>query len=307
MESKPYSYEKIEKPTIIITSLGRTGTKFFQALFESQLPEACSLHEPDVFNYFQYKKGKERISQVKIQLKEVGLFNLLIRKPLGRWSLINISDDRVRGAIDQSSTVKKVYNQRDSFIKTVAGSPYIESNIGYYGLLDVLDNVFSQFRAAYFIRDGRDWIQSHMNWGQMYGKNQFQKIFAHTWPTAHDFGDVTIETWESMSRFEKLCRAWVRLNEFAINSIADNPFVRLVKFEDIFISDNRYQNLEDLLNFLLSIDNSLELDVDSINGWLEKRIHGSQENFPDFPDWSKIHKAQFHEICDPLMKYVGYL
>lgn len=301
------SIKMIEKPAIIITSLGRTGTKFFQALFKSQVPGGCSLHEPDVFNYFQYKKGKERNSQVKAQFKEVGLFNLFIRKPMGYWSLINISDDRVSGAIDHTSAAKKIYNQRKSFVNQVAGSPYIESNIGYYGLLDILDGVFSQFRAAYFIRDGRDWIQSHMNWGQMYGKNEFQKIFAHTWPTAYEFGEITIETWNSMSRFEKLCRAWVKLNEYAINSIADNPFVRLIKFEDIFISDKRYQNLEDLLNFLISIDNSLELEVDSINGWLEKRIHGSKENFPNFPDWSTIQKAQFHDICDPLMKYLGYL
>ena len=38
----------IEKPTILITSLGRTGTDFFAKLFAHVLPNCTSLHEPDI-------------------------------------------------------------------------------------------------------------------------------------------------------------------------------------------------------------------------------------------------------------------
>ena len=306
MESKSYSYKKIEKPTIIITSLGRTGTKFFKALFESQLSEACSLHEPDVFNYFQYKKGKERISQVKIQLKEVGLFNLLIRKPLGHWSLINISDDRVCGSVDFSSALRKVHNQRYSFVNKVEGSPYIESNAGYYGLLDIIGQVYDQYRVVYIVRDGRDWIQSKINWGQMYGKGKLQRIFAHTWPTAHECGEVTLDVWNSMPRFEKLCWAWVKLNEFALNAIGDNPYIKLVKFEDIFYGEDRYQNLSELLGFLMSFDNPELSTIKSVDGWLDKRIHESKERFPKWVDWSSDQKEYFDSVCGPLMEKLNY-
>jgi len=304
MELNKQSYKKISKPTIIVTSLGRTGTKFFQAFFKSQLPQSCSLHEPDVFNYFQYSKGQERINQVWAQLKESGFTNLFVRKLLGQWSLINISDDRVCGEVDFPSAVKKLYQQRYSFVNDRTGSPYIESNAGYYGLLDTLDHVYEQYRVVYIIRDGRDWIQSKINWGQMYGKSALQKVFAHTWPTAYECGEVSLSQWESMPKFEKLCWAWVRLNEFALNSVGNNPNIRVVKFEDIFISDQRYDNLQELLEFLISIDNPGMLS--SIDGWLEKRIHGSWGKFPKWEDWTSGQKAGFIDVCGPLMNRLNY-
>jgi hypothetical protein len=300
------SINKIKKPTIIITSLGRTGTKFFQVLMKSLLPQSCSLHEPDVFNFFQYKRGIERVSQVQAQVKEVGLYNLFIRKPLGSWSLMEVSDKRVCGAIDISAALNKVYNQRSSFVKNVSGSPYIESNAGYYGVLDILDHVFDQYRAVYIVRDGRNWIQSEMNWGQMYGKSKLQKLVAHTWPTAVQCGEVSKYTWESMARFEKLCWAWVKLNEYAVNSITGNPNIALIKFEDIFKSENQYQNLEELLTFLTSFEEPTKLDFTSIAGWLEKRIHGSEGIFPKWADWSTNQKEYFHGICGPLMERLDY-
>jgi hypothetical protein len=306
MHKKSQSIKKVNKPTIIITSLGRTGTKFFQVLMKSHLPQSCSLHEPDVFNFYQYERGKERISQVQAQLKEVGPFNLFVRKPLGLWSLMDISDGRVCGAIDFSSALKKVHHQRYNFVKKVTGSPYIESNAGYYGLLDILDRVFDQYRAVYIVRDGRDWIQSEMNWGQMYGKGKFQKLFAHTWPTAVQCGEVSNQVWESMTRFEKLCWAWVRLNEYAINSLAGNPNIILIKFENIFSSENKYQSLEELLTFLTSFKTPLKLDINSMAGWLEKRIHGSEGRFPKWVDWTLNQRDYFHKTCGPLMERLDY-
>lgn len=307
MVANSFSFKKIEKPTIIITSLGRTGTKFFQALFNNQFPESSSHHEPDVFNYFQYEKGKERTTQVLAQVKEVGFFNLFIRKPLGHWSLINISDARVCGAMDYSRAVKKAYNQRYSFVtKKINGSPYIESNAGYYGLLDILEHIYEEYRAVYIVRDGRDWIQSKINWGQMYGKSRLQSIFAHTWPTAYECGEMTLDAWETMSTFEKLCWAWVRLNEFAIDSIGENPHIRLVKFEDIFTADDRYQNLTDMINFLKSINSPGLSNAGSVEGWLDKRIHGSKERFPKWVNWSTEQSDYFQKVCGPLMHRLKY-
>lgn len=307
MEVNSYPSKKIEKPAIIITSLGRTGTKFFQVLLGNLLPESISLHEPDVLNYFQYEGALERYKQVRKQIEEVGLGNLVLRKSLGNWNLLKVSDDRFVGSSDYSSAIKKLYAQRSAFIRKLNGSPYIESNIGYYGLLDTLGKVFDQYRALYIVRDGRSWIQSHMNWGQMYGKNRIQRIYAHTWPTAHDLGEMSRGSWESMSRFGKLCWAWTRLNEFALSTIGNKSTIRYVRFEDIFLSEGRYSNLEDAIEFILSFDDPLPYDKGSIVGWLEKKIHSSESAFPEFQNWSKDQKDHFHRICDPLMNRLGYL
>ena len=78
----------IEKPSIIVTSIGRTGTKFFAGLFDNIIPEATSLHEPDIFN-FSLKKGKG-IEYLKKQIKESDFKNLILKKALGKWSLVQI-------------------------------------------------------------------------------------------------------------------------------------------------------------------------------------------------------------------------
>jgi hypothetical protein len=89
MSTHSENNDLITKPTIIITSLGRTGTKFFQLLFEEIVPDSTSLHEPDYLNFGQYRGWGERIRQVVRQLRESGVSNLVVRKSLGKWSLIS--------------------------------------------------------------------------------------------------------------------------------------------------------------------------------------------------------------------------
>ncbi len=82
----------IDKPSIIITSLGRTGTKFFADFFADIIPESTSLHEPDIFN-FSLKKGKG-LKYLNKQLRESDFKNLILKKALGKWSLVSLSDKR---------------------------------------------------------------------------------------------------------------------------------------------------------------------------------------------------------------------
>ena len=65
----------IKKPTVIITSLGRTGTQFFSTFFGQVLPDCTSLHEPDIWNIVQYRGTGELFKQVFRQLLS-GFFKL---------------------------------------------------------------------------------------------------------------------------------------------------------------------------------------------------------------------------------------
>ncbi len=231
----------IKKPSIIVTSLGRTGTLFFQALFQDIIPNGTSLHEPDYLNFGQYHGTGERIRQVIRQVRESGVSNLIIKKSLGKWSLLKLSNARLRGELGYTEAVEQVLKQPREFVHSRSGLVYTESSAAYRGLIDVLKDVYEQHRVVYIIRDGRDWVQSKMNFGTMYNKGRIRRVVSRTWPTAFEFEhDPYHSKWATMSRFERICWAWTRLNEYTLDTIRGNPYARVFRFEDIFKSKDKY-------------------------------------------------------------------
>jgi hypothetical protein len=297
----------ISKPTIIITSLGRTGTKFFSMLLGEIIPDATSLHEPDVWNILEYQGTSARIRETLRQMQESGACNLTLRRFLGRWSLIELSDARVRGRLSIAEAARRVLNQRREFVQTRNGSVYVEANIGYYGLIDALKDVYKHYKVAYIVRDGRDWLQSHMDWGEMYGKGKFRSLFAHTWPTAFEMEhDPYGARWNSMSRFERICWAWARFNEYAIRTVHETPNAQLFRFEDLFKSEEGYQHLEQLVQFVTTFPSADQIGVGSSECWLDRQIHRSLPRHPPWEEWTAEQKLHFRTLCGPLMRELGY-
>ena len=188
----------IDRPSIIISSLGRTGTKFFSLLFKEIIPDCNSFHEPDIVQYFG---TNNHIKPFIRRVKDAGIYNMVFLKLLGKWSLIKVSDARLRGDISEDKVIKEVLRQRAGFVNSKPGSVYVESNAGYYGLIPILDKVYTYHRAVYIIRDGREWVSSAMNVGELYGKKGLiRKIFGHKMPSASEFPtDPLYRRWQSMS------------------------------------------------------------------------------------------------------------
>jgi hypothetical protein len=109
-----------------------------------------------------------------------------------------------------------------------------------------------------------------------------------------------------MSRFEKICWAWVRLNEYALGTIEENPNARAFRFEDIFKSRDRYQHLATLVDFATDLPGIEPVPSQALDGWLDRKIHGSSGEFPAWPNWSAQQKEQFIQICGPLMESLDY-
>jgi hypothetical protein len=146
-----------------------------------------------------------------------------------------------------------------------------------------------------------------MNWGQMYNKGRIRGVFAHTWPTASEMdADPYRSKWPTMSRFGRICWAWVRLNEYALNTVRENSDARVFRFEDIFQSDDRYDHLADLVGFTTDIPGVEPIPPEALEGWLDRRIHKSIGDFPAWTEWSPEQKRQFTEICGSLMEALGY-
>jgi len=294
----------IDKPSILITSLGRTGTQFFSILFRDILPDCDSFHEPDVV---QYAGVENRIKPFLNRVRNAGIYNMVFLKLIGKWSLVRLSDGRLKGELNDIEASKDLHRQRAKFIQSKKRKVYVESNIGYYGLLDLLPNVFSQHRAIFIVRDGRDWVRSTFNWGEIFGKKGGRAIFSHKWPTAKDFPDSPYaEQWQSLSRFQKICWVWSRLNQYALNTVEKNPNARVFYFEKIFSGEQKYTHLKDLIDFAVDLPGISVTQLDKTDGWLKKRVHMSSKDFPAWENWTPEHKDQFQQMCEPLMKKLGY-
>lgn len=297
---------KIKKPTSIVTSLGRTGTKFFAECFENIISGVTSYHEPDII-HLAPSRG-DTIQKLVSTVSNVGYYNLLIKKSIGKWSVIEISDKRISGQITDEAAARRLFRQRKNFIESQESNVYFESNDGFYGLIDILPDIFDKQRVVYIIRDGRDWIRSKMDWAEMYNKGCIKRMLGHTWLTARNFRDDDYySSWSEMNRFERLCWAWEKLNRKALATLSGNPHAKMYKFEHIFKGEDRYNKLEELIEFLfdhpgLNIGNAYKS-----HEWLERKIHKSSRQFPAWTDWTSEQKNTFITICGSLMEDLDYL
>lgn len=301
--------EIIQKPSVIITSIGRTGTRFFAKLLGKVVPASTSLHEPDVI-YVNFKRKNLSADSKRFitQAKKVGFSNIVFKKLFGHFSICELSDTRLRSQKTTKEIEKELFSQRDSLVKRVSGELFVESNFGYYGLVDIIPNVYKNVRIVYIIRDGRDWVRSCMNWGYLYERGKIRSLLAHTWLKADELeNDPYNEKWADMSRFEKVCWAWVRLNEFALTSLENTKQAKLFKFEDIFQDDRRYIKLDEMLDFCLSMPGLEKISRKSTSGFLDRKINYAELEYPGWDSWQCEQKERFKDICGGLMNKLGYI
>src|SRR5215212_2858909 len=104
----------IEKNTILITSIGRTGTEFFSKFFADILPDSTSLHEPNTIVLTSHTDNI--LGQYIRQIRRAGIWRMVFLKALGQWSLVKLSDARVLGKLSNYQAVRKLYEQRAGFV-----------------------------------------------------------------------------------------------------------------------------------------------------------------------------------------------
>ncbi|HEV8715498.1 MAG TPA: hypothetical protein VGX03_22045 [Candidatus Binatia bacterium] len=293
----------IEKPSILISSIGKTGTEFFARLFSEIIQDCTSLHEPDIVKFVGVDR---RLAQYVEQVRRAGVWRMVFLKSVGKWTLAELSDSRFLAKLDHDLAVKSLGDQRRDFVAKMPGSIYIEANFGYYGLLDITPDVFEKHKLIYVIRDGRDWVSSAVNWGEAYGKKGLRKLISHAWPSPDQLPeDPYAAKWHTLSRFERLCWAWSRLNEYALTTMPKNPDARLFFFEKIYTGNERYQYLDELIRFAVDLP-GYSIQTGRTDGWLERQIHKGSGIFPHWENWSAAEKSQFRQICGPLMDKLGY-
>ncbi|MBD3310420.1 hypothetical protein GF351_04330 [Candidatus Woesearchaeota archaeon] len=293
----------IKKKTIFIISGGRTGTKFFARLFQKVLPDCVSCHEPDTLYLRSFS-----LEHYLFVFRHFGFFSSGFGKLFGKRGMRSLSNHNVTGTRARKDIVNSLRRQREDFVNSFPQEFYVESNNQLYGLVDIIPEVFSNYRIICIVRDGKDWVRSRMNHKIWFSRTDIMNLFGKRLnPHMFSHGQQKFQkTWNRMSRFEKICWSWVQINRFQIEMARKDKNATVVRFEDIFKAKDRYKNLEKLLEFATSMDNRPILG--SWRGILEKRINVSKKEggFPGYKHWSDEQKRQFHDICGSLMQELGY-
>jgi hypothetical protein len=185
------------------------------------------------------------------QLKLFGLYNLIIGKLFNKTGIRNLSQNFLAGKINLDDLTTAIVDHREKFYQSIDKELIIESYSGWYGAIPGIQKLYKNYKIVVIIRDPRDWVISNMNWGTMYGKRDWISKLRLGRLNPMLIRDSQYENmWHSFSRFQKLCWAWKSINEIILKTVEKDPHAITFKFEDLFRSEKKYENLKKLLSFI---------------------------------------------------------
>lgn len=291
--------EKIQKHAVFIVSAGSTGTTFFGETLKEMIPDSYSVHEPDVIIGLR--------DNVMKKIHDFGLHQAVIGKLFGTDGISNLSLNYISKKISHLQLVNKIHKSRNTYYNTIDKPIIIEAYYGWYGVLPGIRDVFSNYKIVVILRDPREWVRTEMNARRkMYGPRNIRYILKLKTLNPNLTGDTKYaERWKSMNRFEKLCWAWRVIYSILLKE-KDDEHVLVIKFEDIFQSKNRYNELKRLLSFLTDFP-SKKFEYKILEGILENHFNRSTgDSFPEWQQWNPGYIKYLHSVCFPLMGKFGY-
>lgn len=292
---------KIPNPSIFITSVGRTGTKFFAHLFDKVIPECNAFHEPGLVNF-------PSLRGLRWNLKHFPFRHVTIDKFRLSRNVRGLSLKRNAGTMSETDAAQVLYKLRQTFVNRLQPPLYVESNFQLVGLIDVLPQVFRNCRIVFIVRDGREWVKSSYSYGGgWYGPlHLIASLGIGRLSAVHCQEDAWTQKWSSFNSFQKNSWLWMRKNSYALECVKRTPQARTFKFEEIFLEPNRYETLREVLEFATNLP-AAEFQYGPLEGVLERKLNKSQPGcFPSWTKWSSEQVAQFQEICRGLMSELGY-
>lgn len=288
----------MKKKRIFISSTGRTATQFFAKHLNSMIENSASLHEP----------GTPWVSKPKRlfkQIKDYGLYHLTLGQNKNDYSMYKLSRDYVAGDISKQDACKNVL-KINGVVDDLYNSDVIVYSSGHiYGLLDVLDTVYDDSNFIFIVRDPRNWIGSALNKTEysLYGPIEilFRKISLQ--PSCFK-NDPYKDNWKNLSKFEKYCWFYNKLNENAFNDMKNKPNFKVFKYEDIFLSKDSVENFGEMLEFATTFKSG------KINCTYKPELIGqkidSKQKTSTWVDWSDEEAKIMMKHCGNIMKQFGY-
>ncbi|HKL55025.1 MAG TPA: hypothetical protein VJ893_02795 [Roseovarius sp.] len=288
----------MNKNLVYIVSGGRTGTQYFGDLMSDLIEDTFSVHEPDLLDPFDPLR-LVRATRV------FGINHMIFGRIAGRTGIRNIARRWQCGLVDRAAIADAIRAHRDAYYRTVPNSLIIESYYQWYGLADVVRDVYPRCKVIGLVRDPRDWVTSWLNHGGQHDRRDLTRLFGQRRLRPDDFGQTELMArWPEARRFEKHCWDWWMINSRITEAAAVSDLTRVWRFEDVFTSDDP-SHLESLLYFAAE-HGARRYDVTFDPAIRQERRNASRGRAPGWRAWDCEQARCLERHCGPLMRVYGY-
>lgn len=287
----------IEKPIAFIVSGGRTGTKFFANEFQSFFDSCLSIHEPDRI------RATNLVEDSLYAARKFGLYQGLLGKASGRTGLRNVAERYLCGKTTAKEAIGNLEAMRAHFYEACAADFIVEANYAYFGLLELLPDVFKHYTVTAIARDPRDWIRSYLRKDDRYGSrdylNRIGMRISATWFSS----DPLSSRWKTMNPVERLAWYYNLVYSTILRAEEKDENVRSWRFEDLFEGPEKGAVLNEIARHASSFDHrrfqaSIPANV------LEKQANQSPNRRIPYSD-RDISEA-VEEFCPEVSRRFGY-
>ncbi len=288
------------KRRIFITSTGRTATQFFAKYFSKIIDNSVALHEPGTPWVFKTK-------QLLTQIRDFGVYHLTIGQGKNTHSMYKLSRDYVANDITKEQAVKNIKKINGVVDSLHDCDVFVYSSGHIYGLLDLLDETYPDSRFVFLVRDPREWIGSALKKFSytLYGPVElfFRKISLQ--PNCFK-DDPYIQNWGALSKFEKYCWFYCKLNNIVLDSMMGKQNFKVFKYEDLFLSEDKDVHFYGLLDFATNF-NSGKAPFKDASKFITKRIDSQQKKeHCNWENWTTQQAEIMMKHCGKLMQEFGY-
>ncbi|MFI3169330.1 MAG: hypothetical protein R3Y06_05240 [Faecalibacterium sp.] len=290
------------KKRVFISSTGRTGTQFFAKYLNVMIEKSVSLHEPGTP---WFSKPKQLLGQIR----DYGVIHLSFGQGSNKSCMYKLSRDFIAGKITKQSAcdnILKMNNKVDAlYAKDAEVVVYSSGHI--YGLLGLIDEIYEDSRFVFILRDPRTWIGSALYKVEysLYGPIEwfYRKISLQ--PSCYQ-SDPYLAQWHSMSKFEKYCWFYNKLNEIVLTEMQDKPNFKVFRYEDVFLAEDKAVHFKELLDF--ATDFSTDAPEYTFQAALidNKVDSKQQQSRSTWEDWSPKKAQIMMKHCGKIMQAYGY-
>lgn len=290
-----------DKYYVFLISGGRTGTKFFGNLLQKIIEDTFSVHEPDVL---ELKKG---LQDILYKIKIFGFYHMIIGRIFNKTGIRNLSQNFLAGKITLKALNDKIIGHRKKYYDKIHNDLIIESYYGWYGCIPAIQNLYKNYKIVVITRDPCDWVTSNMNWEAFFGKRDWVDKFNLGRLNPKMVSDQKYNRlWGNFTRLQKVAWTYKYQYETMIENVKNDENALVMKFEDLFYSKDRLENLRCLLDFITKFQDKSFQYVNPAN-ILNKQINKNiSYEFPNYTKWDPQTKKQFKEICLPVMEKLNY-
>jgi hypothetical protein len=273
---------------------------FFGELLGTMIPDAFSVHEPDVFVGFE-RRTVDRI-------REFGFWNMVIGRALGRTGARALSEKMMAQKIDPAAARQWVHRIRDRYYSAIDALLVIESNSQWYGALPALRAAYLDCKIIGVVRDPRSWVRSWINEGGRHDQRDRVLGYGCERLCPAMVGDEAYAArWKSMDTFAKLCWEWKTLYREIDRFVAGAQNAMMFRFEDLFLSATSRSHATELLNFICTWpERTYHFELNE-SSWAKPVNESVPSRLDEWRSWSPNRARCLQEICrGRLLKSYGY-